>query len=365
MQRSLRRPGAVQAYACQIVRSYAAEGKVCLTIRRSIANAIMQSGMSFQMASARPTDDAADHDMVSMLHLQGSGRYPHLQEPGKSAKSSVESTPGNHAYPPTGGVEASNSSKTSSASKPSESATAANPGNHAYPPTAGASSGTKPPSATQSAAKPASESTKSKSSGSSSAYASQGKDTKASQAGSPTDRPTPARSPGSEGQGQPKGPPAYKPIGAAAPQNAKDAVSDPSSSTPSPSAAASQGQGQPKGPPAYKPIGAAAPQNAKDAVSGPSPSTPSSSAPAGQGQGQPKGPPAYKPIGASAPLNAEGPSSSKSTPATAGMLWSALMLLLASCHFLHTCPCSCTPLPCLTLTARTCICCDGHACIDR
>ena len=211
-------------------------------------------------------------NMSSMLCFQGSGRYPHLQEPGKSGRSSVQSTPGNHAYPPTGGVEASQSSKTSSASKPSESATATNPGNHAYPPTAGASSGTKP-SAT---AKPASESTSSKSAGSSSSHAPQGKDTRASEAGTATHRPTPARSPANQGQGQPKGPPAYKPIGASAPLNAKDAANAPSSSTHSPSA------------------------------------------PASQGQGQPKGPPAYKPIGASAPLNAEGPSSSKSTPATAG-----------------------------------------------
>ena len=60
MQRSLRRPGAVQSYACQIVRSYAAEGKVCVTIRCGVAIAVVQSGMSCQMASARPPDDPDD-----------------------------------------------------------------------------------------------------------------------------------------------------------------------------------------------------------------------------------------------------------------------------------------------------------------
>ena len=60
MQHSLRRPGAVQSYACQIVRSYAAEGKVCVTTRRSFAIAVMPSGMSCQMASARPPNDRFD-----------------------------------------------------------------------------------------------------------------------------------------------------------------------------------------------------------------------------------------------------------------------------------------------------------------
>lgn len=205
--------------------------------------------------------------------MQGSGRYPHLQEPGKSGKSAVESTPGNHAHPPTAGAEASNSSKTPTASKPSKPpATATNPGNHAYPPTAGVSSSAKPPSAQQHTPKSASEGTSSKSAGSS--YSPQGKDFKANQAGSPTDKATPASSPGNQAQGQPKGPPAYKPIGASAPLNAKGASGPPSSSTPSPSAPASQGQGQSPGPPGYKPIGVSAPLNAKGSSnSKPSPAT--------------------------------------------------------------------------------------------
>ena len=71
MQRSLRRPGAVQSYACQIVRSYAAEGKVCVTTRRSFAIAVMQSGMSRQMASTRPPNDP--FDCIFALHALSAG----------------------------------------------------------------------------------------------------------------------------------------------------------------------------------------------------------------------------------------------------------------------------------------------------
>ncbi|KAL3162624.1 hypothetical protein ABBQ38_008671 [Trebouxia sp. C0009 RCD-2024] len=139
--------------------------------------------------------------------VQGSGRYPHLQEPGKSAKSTVQSTPGNHAYPPTGGADASNSSKTSSAATPKDaSATATNPSNHAYPPTAGASSSAKPSQSTSGG-------TSSKSAGSSNTYTPQGKDFKADQAGISKDKSGSGSLPVSQGQSQSKSPPAHLPGG--------------------------------------------------------------------------------------------------------------------------------------------------------
>ncbi|KAL3135120.1 hypothetical protein ABBQ32_14218 [Trebouxia sp. C0010 RCD-2024] len=201
MRRSLRRPGAVQSYACQLVRSYAAESK-------------------------------------------GSGRYPHLQEPGKSAKSTVQSTPGNHAYPPTGGAEASNSSKTSSAAKAKESsATATNPSNHAYPPTAGASSGPKP-------SQSASGGTSSKSAGSSDTYSPQGKDFKADQAGIPKDKPNSGSLPVSQGQNQSKSPPAHLKGGSSTPSPATAGAAGNHAYPPTAGASASSsGRGPPSGPP--------------------------------------------------------------------------------------------------------------------
>ena len=59
MQRSLRRPGAVQSYACQIVRSYAADSKVCGTRDCSVQFAVVHLGMSCQMASGRLPYDTA------------------------------------------------------------------------------------------------------------------------------------------------------------------------------------------------------------------------------------------------------------------------------------------------------------------
>ena len=64
MQRSLRRPGAVQSYACQIVRSYAADSKVGATRQYGTQTAVVHTGMCGQMASGRPSDDATD----SCLH---------------------------------------------------------------------------------------------------------------------------------------------------------------------------------------------------------------------------------------------------------------------------------------------------------
>lgn len=126
----------------------------------------------------------------------------------------MQSTPGNHAYPPTGGAEASNSSKTSSAAKAKESsATATNPSNHAYPPTAGASSGPKP-------SQSASGGTSSKSAGSSDTYSPQGKDFKADQAGIPKDKPNSGSLPVSQGQNQSKSPPAHLKGGSSTPSPA-------------------------------------------------------------------------------------------------------------------------------------------------
>ena len=169
----------------------------------------------------------------SCMMTQGSGRYPSLQEPKNAGKPSVQSNPGNHAYPPTGDATASSADKTA-ASQTSKPETSANPGNHAYPPTAGATSGPKPS---------ASASAKQDSPGSTTAYTPQGKDAKVNQAGSK-----------------------------AAAESSSTAST--SSSSPSMSASASQGQIQSetaaaKGPaaPAYEPIGASAPLNAEGASS--------------------------------------------------------------------------------------------------
>lgn len=185
-----------------------------------------------------PIDAATDSCMI----VQGSGRYPSLQEPGKPANPSVQTNPGNHAYPPTGDATASSADK-SSASQTSNPDTSVNPANHAYPPTAGVSSAPKPSGSAKQSSGTSPSGADSNSAGSSTAYTPQGKDAKVNQAGS---------------------------------KSAAGSSSTPSTSSSSPSSSASASQGQPqsgnapaKGPaaPAYKPMGASAPLNAEGASS--------------------------------------------------------------------------------------------------
>lgn len=181
------------------------------------------------------------------MFTQGSGRYPHLKEPGKAAKpgtSEVQSTASNHAYPPTAG--------SSSAAKPSQPSKA----------------GTSKTAALE------------HSSSDAAAYTPIGKDAKLNKAGSGADKAS-APTPKSAGNH------AYPPTtGTSAATNHKP---DPGSSRPTPSSSASatkpqtgsSGSNPPQTPinHAYEPIGASAPVNSGSASSS-KPNAPTAGQPA-------------------------------------------------------------------------------------